>query len=73
VILQLSASAFSKRKAESCGVVSLFGQIHHAGVILKDLARTATTAIRVHIRRALDPSQAQDDAIVRGAKLIAES
>jgi hypothetical protein len=37
------------------------GQIHHTVFILKDLARTATIALRVHIGHALDPSQAQDD------------
>ena len=37
----------------------------HADVILKDLARSATFAVRVRIRCALDPSQAQDDPIMR--------
>jgi hypothetical protein len=46
-------------------VVAQFGQIHHTGVILKDLARTAAIAVGVHIRYALDPSQAQDDSIPR--------
>jgi len=38
-----------------------FGQVHYIGVILKDLARTTTIAVRAHIRCAPDPSQAQDD------------
>jgi hypothetical protein len=35
------------------------------GIILKDLARSATLVARVHIRPAPDPSQAQDDGISR--------
>jgi hypothetical protein len=47
-----------------------FGQVHHTGVILKalvlkDLALIATVAARVHIRCAPDPSQAQDDLVMR--------
>jgi hypothetical protein len=34
-------------------------------ISLKDLARAATIVVRMHIRRALDPSQAQDDPIMR--------
>jgi len=32
-------------------------------LVLKDLARTATIAAKVHIPPALDPSQAQDDPV----------
>jgi hypothetical protein len=42
-----------------------FGKSTYTGVILKDLARTATIVKRVHLGCALDPSQAQDDAIVK--------
>jgi len=44
-----------------------FGQGRYTGVILKDFARTATIAARVHIRCAPDPSQAQDDTTKRAA------
>jgi len=38
------------------------------GVILKDLALTATIAATLHIRCAPDPSQAQDDPIMGGRR-----
>jgi hypothetical protein len=42
------------------------------GVILEDLARTATIAARVHIRCAPDPSQALDDPIMSWEKIQTE-
>jgi hypothetical protein len=43
-------------------VVHQFWHLPVPGVLLKDLARTATTTAKVDIRYALDLSQAQDDA-----------
>jgi hypothetical protein len=36
----------------------------YTGVILKDLARTATLVVKVRLRCALDPSQAQMTPII---------
>jgi hypothetical protein len=52
-------------------VVSQFGRIHCSAVILRDFSPEGSRAHRhncrkVHIRRAPDPSQAQDDPIGRG-------
>jgi len=48
-----------------------FGRIYGSGVILRDFSPEGSRAHRpncrkVHVRRAPDPSQAQDDPIVRG-------
>ena len=47
-----------------------FGQIHYTGVILKDFSPEGSWRVppqlpRGCIRSALDPSQAQDDAVMR--------
>jgi len=53
-------------------VVAQIGTNSHTGVILKDFAGTATVSVNVHIRCALDPSQAQDDPIVRWGNSLSD-